>query len=602
MIFRLKSIYFLVFLCLGLVSCQVMKKAKPGFVYAKEGRLYFPDGKELALWGVNLQPCLSWEYNSLFELIGVPLNADTLKLATDDALDEIQKMNCDMIRCHLTPSDFTDSEGNLVETIYLDLLDYMIAAAAKRSMYVYITFLNSDMGFDIDVDDPLAHTPNFVEGSFGGNINRKHLIENEEVVEKSKKYITQLLNRINPYTRKSYKGSSEIVVWEIINEPIYFSYKEIAETPYYADYKGWLADKNMEDSKESYASYRHDLVLNYINNMYDVIRETGAVQPIVWNCNWDRMIVGNEEVFDAIGASKVEVVSFCHYPGQSLLKRPYTKNPEDLSRHDFTSYLQQSYNNKNYYGWVLSEGFKDKAKVVYEFETFYNYSKYLYPAQVDFFRAMGAQMASMWHYSMPRYAPYRNGSHHLSLTSTPGKAAAYTVAGQLFRNLPLYHEYDMASPVEKQTSDYMYSYERDLSAYSSSDFYIHAGDMTGDGGLQPKPGVKKVIGFGSSPLVNYEGNGIYTIDISENEINIEIQPNTEQLKPLWGKDFLVSLVTKLDYSTEKHFQLKLDGWAATNSEVFRISNAGQQKLELSGQEGVSFMATPGSYIVKKAAR
>lgn len=600
---KLKLLSFLFILCLGLISCQVDTKTEKEtefeFIYAEEGRLYFPNGKELTLWGVNLQPCLSWEYNSLFKLIGVPLDADTLKNATDDALDEIQKMNCDMVRCHLTPSDFTDSAGNLVETIYLDMLDYMVAAAAKRDMYVYITFLNSDMGFDIDVDDPHAHTPNFVEGSFGGKINRKHLIENEEIVEKSKIYITQLLNRINPYTTKSYKGTPEIAVWEIINEPIYFSYKEIVETPFYSDYKDWLAEKELEESIESYAAYRHDLVLNYINDMYDVIRETGAVQPIVWNCNWNRMIVGNEEVFDAIGASKVEVVSFCNYPGQSVLKRPYTKNPEDLTRYDFTSFFQESYNNKDFYGWVLSESFKDKAKVAYEFETFYNQSKYLYPAQADFFRAMGVQMASMWHYSMPRYAPYRNGSHHLSLTSTPGKAAAYAVAGELFRNRPLYHKYDTESPVEKQTSDYMYSYKRDLSAYSSSEVYIHAGDMIGDDGLQPKPGVKKVIGFGSSPLVNYDGNGIYSIDISEDEINIEIQPNTEQLKPLWGKDFLVSLVTKLDYSASHLFELNLDGWSAGNSELFRVEEGNEIKNEFLKQSALSFHAIPGFYKIKK---
>jgi hypothetical protein len=595
-----KSILFLIILCLNLVSCQVEKEKEPGFIYAKEGRLYFPDGEELALWGVNLQPCLSWEYNSLFKPIGVPLDADTLKKATDDALNELLKMNIDMVRCHLTPSDFTDSEGNLVETIYLDMLDYMVAAAAARNMYVYITFLNSDMGFDIDVDDPHAHTPNFVEGSFGGKINRKHLIENEEIVEKSKIYITQLLNRINPYTNKSYKGSSEIAVWEIINEPIYFSYKEIIETPYYANFKGWLTEKELEESMESYASYRHDLVLNYINDMYDVIRETGAVQPIVWNCNWHQMIKGNEEVFDAIGASKVEVVSFCNYPGQSVLKRPYTKNPEDLTRYDFTSFFQDSYTKEGWYDWALRPDFMKKAKVAYEFEIFYNQSKYLYSAQVDFFRAMGVQMASMWHYSMPRYAPYRNGSHHLSLTSTPGKAAAYAVAGELFRNRSLYHEYDTDSPVEKQTSDYMYSYKRDLSAYSSSDVYIHAGDMTGDNGLQPKAGVKKVIGFGSSPLVNYDGNGIYSIDISEDEINIEIQPNTEQLKPLWGKDFMVSLVTKLDYSASHLFELNLDGWSAGNSELYRVEEGNEIKNEFLKQSALSFHAIPGFYKIRKA--
>ena len=83
---------------------------------------------------------MSWEYNSLFKLVGTPLDADSLKTSTDNALVEIEKMNMDLIRVHLTPTDFTDNQGNLVETIYLDMLDYMVAQAAKKNIYSYITF------------------------------------------------------------------------------------------------------------------------------------------------------------------------------------------------------------------------------------------------------------------------------------------------------------------------------------------------------------------------------------------------------------------------------------------------------------------------------
>lgn len=610
---KLKNYYFIVMLLFTVLSACKTEKKEEGqnvlsenkdqqFIYAKKGRLYFPDGKELSLWGVNLQPCLSWEYNSLFKLVGVPLDADSLKLATDDALDELQKMNMDLIRVHLTPTDFTDNEGNLVETIYLDMLDYMIAKAADRGMYSYITFLNPGMSYDIDVEDPDANIPSYVEDSFLNGVERKDIIFDKVLVEKSKNFIRQLLNRNNPYLNKSYKETEEIAVWEIVNEPLYYSYQNIKETAYYSDYKSWLVHKNFEDNKENYATYRYDLVYNYINSMYDVIRETGAVQPVVWNCNWNRMIRNNEEVFDAIGASKVEVVSFCNYPGQSVLKHPYTKNPEDLTRHDFTSFFKESYTNKEYYGWVFSEAFKDKAKVAYEFETFYNQSKYLYPAQADFFRAMGVQMASMWHYSMPRYAPYRNGSHHLSLTSTPDKAAAYAVAGELFRNLPLYHKYDTISPVEKQTENYMYSYKKDISVYSSQDIYVHAGDMTGEGMIQPKDGVKEIIGLGNSSLVQYGGSGIYTMAISEDEIKVEIQPNTEQLKPLWQKDFLVSLVTKLDHSTSHVMRLKLKGWSAENCELFRVEDDIETKIDFLNERDLSFNAVPGLYHINKVIK
>ena len=141
----------------------------------------FPDGKELALWGVNLQPCLSWEYNSLFKLVGTPLDADSLKTSTDNALVEIEKMNMDLIRVHLTPTDFTDNQGNLVETIYLDMLDYMVAQAAKKHIFLY-HLLNPGMSYDIDVEDPKANIPSYVENSFLDGIDRKEIIVNKDVV------------------------------------------------------------------------------------------------------------------------------------------------------------------------------------------------------------------------------------------------------------------------------------------------------------------------------------------------------------------------------------------------------------------------------------
>ena len=598
---RLLIVSITIVLTIIMGSCNSNSVNENKFIYAKNGRLYFPDGNELALWGVNLQPCLSWEYNSLFKLVGVPLNADTLKKATDEALDEIQKMNCDLIRCHLTPTDFTDDQGNLVETIYLDLLDYMIAEAAKRGMYSYITFLNPSMSYDIDVEDPKANVPSFVENSFLKGTDRKQLITDQELKAKSKNFIQQLLNRENPYLGRSYKNSPSIAVWEIINEPLYYSYDEIKASEYFPAYAEWLTENGVTDKENNYKDYSYALVLNYINEMYDAIRETGAVQPIVWNCNWNRMIINNEEVFDAIAASKVEVVSFCNYPGQGIPKKPYTKNPIDLSRYDFSSFLKDSYEQEDWYRWALRPDFMKKAKVVYEFEIFYNQSGYLYPAQADFFRAMGVQMASMWHYSMSRYAPYRNGSHHLSLTSTPKKAAAYAIAGEVFRSQPLYHEYNTESTTEKVSENFMYSYEKNLSIFSSEQMYSYSGNVSPGDFPQPVKGVDHILGLGSSPVVSYDGTGIYSVHISDNSISIELEPNTEQLKPLWGKDFLVSLVTKLDYSTAHNFTLNIDAWDVDQCDLFRIVGEDKIKAEFAGNGKFSFDAVPGRYEVSRTS-
>jgi hypothetical protein len=568
------------------------------YIYFEDGRLYHPDGRELALWGVNLQPCLSWEYESLFALAGVPLDADSLKKATDDAFDELRKMNCDVIRCHLTPSDYTDDKGNLVETVYLDLLDYMVAEASKRGIYVNLAFLNN-MSFDLPYEDPWAHTHYTVQNSFLADAERRSFLFDKKIVEASKNYIEQLLNRENPYLERQYKNTSAIAVWELINEPTYYSYEQIPETDYYTDFRGWLEREGLDDNETNYLKYRNQLVLNYINGMYELIRGTGDVHPVVWNCNWHRMITRHRDVFEAVAASKVEVVSFCNYQGQHIPKHPYTLNPMDLSGYDFSESLKKAYLEEDWYGWALTPEFMKKAKIVYEFEIFYNQSGYLYPAQADLFRALGAQMATMWHYSMPRYAPLRNGSHMLSLTCTPRKAASFAVAGEVFRALPLYHDYDTASTTEKVKENLMYSYEKNLSIFSSSEAYMHSGKVPDGEHPGPVPGVRRILGYESSPMVSYPGKGIYNIGVTEKEISIMIEPDAIRIKPLWGKDFLAGPVTRLDDSAMHPLELRIEGWDAADCELFRVEEDRLVRMEFREREGLKFMASPGSYLIKK---
>ncbi|MDP3444726.1 MAG: cellulase family glycosylhydrolase, partial [Ignavibacteria bacterium] len=482
---KLLLIFLLIF---GFGNRNTLLGQKKEFIYTDNGRLYFPNGEEVSLWGVNFQPNLSWEYNSRFKPIGVPLEAEVMKKNTDAGFDEIQKMNCKLIRCHLTPADFTDDNGNLVETIYLDLLDYMVAEASKRGIYVYIAFLNH-------------MNSGYSQNSFMNKVKREEWIYNSNTVKCAENYIKQLLNRKNSYTKIQYKKDPNIAVWEIINEPGYYSYEKIVGSPFYPVFTKWLTDKKMEDTKKNYLVYRKQLVLDYINSMYDLIRETGASQPVVWNCNWHKMIIGNEDIFEAAAASKVEVVSFCTYPGQNECKQPYYQNPEDFTKYNFSTFFKNGYEKRDWYGWALDSSFMKKAKVVYEFETFYNQSAYLYPAMADFFRSMGVQMAAMWTYCLPGYAQYSSGSHFLNLTTTPQKSASFIVAGEIFKSAALYKTYSSESPVEKKTKNYAYSFSNNLSVFASADKYFYSGDMLNWNPIEANQNVKEIKGFGNSSLI-----------------------------------------------------------------------------------------------------
>ena len=74
--------------------------------------------------------------------------------------------------------------------------------------------------------------------------------------------------------------------------------------------------------------------------------------------------------------------------------------------------------------------FLNKARIVYEFETYYNHSSYLYPLMAKYFRAQGIQAAAMWTYLLPGQVEYTAASHHLNLKTTPNKAASFMIAGE----------------------------------------------------------------------------------------------------------------------------------------------------------------------------
>ncbi|MFR6635497.1 MAG: hypothetical protein ACLUQ6_13115 [Alistipes onderdonkii] len=134
-------------------------------------------------------------------------------------------------------------------------------------------------------------------------------------------------------------------------------------------------------------------------------------------------------------ASKAEAVACCNYPGQDLVPQNYWSNPKDLTSPGLFGLVQPVFRRRE---WLRVDDAprirRARQKTVYEFETFFNQSAYLYPIQAQYFRALGVRCASMWTYTMQEYAPYHCGSHFLSLTCTPKKAASFIVAGEIYKS------------------------------------------------------------------------------------------------------------------------------------------------------------------------
>lgn len=552
--FRTVFALFVFFVAITPVSASLFQE-----ITAKEGTLYYEDGSEVNLFGVNFQPMLSFEHGARMHNQGVlmPLKAQDLKATTDESFDEIQRLGAELIRIHLMPADFSDTDGNLVETIWLDSLDYTMAQAQNRGLYIYLTFLNH-------LDHDGTQFP-YDRNSFAAANPREEWMVDRKVIAATKNNIRQLLNRRNPYNGLLYKDHAALAVVEPINEPAYWWYEK------------WL-EKNEGSTREQFEQWSHDNTKSYLNGMVELFRSEGLTQPVVWNCGWARLIQKNRAAFRGIADSKVDAISFCLYPGQSDLKKPFWENPEELSNRNYLPYIQQCSENEDWLGWLRSEAFKDKAKLVYEFETFCNQSGYMYPAMAKFFRSVDAQIAAQWTYGLSGYAEYLGGSHVFNLKTTPRKAASFMVAKQQFKDV--------------ETS---FSFESRSSSVFHDGTLIYSGNIIVDEASSLGP--KTIIGVGNSGFVKYAGTGLYFIEPCENEaLRLTIMPDTEFIRPHWKELHTGDPVVKLDTSTPHAFELKLPDigkrW------IYR--KEGSRWILIAETEGaVRFEATPGEYLIEK---
>ncbi len=484
-------------------------------IFAREGTLFYEDGSKVNLFGINFQPSLSFEHAAYMEnqKVLMPLRSKDLKKTTDESFEEIELLGAELIRIHLAPSDFSDRDGNLVQNIWLDMLDYTISQATNRGFYVYLTFIN-ELAHEGTQFRPIAD-------SFSTK-PREDWIYDLETVRASKNFIRQLLNRTNPYSNILYKETESLALVEPINEPAFIRFQK------------W-SKKNPEKSKDDFSAYRYRATLNYLNEMVDLFREEGLEIPVIWNANWPKNISGKLDVYDAIADSKVDGISFCNYPGQDQLKPPMWANTENLDGTNFLPYLQSCYEEWNYLGYLKDSRFKKMVKVVYEYETICQQTGYMYPAMAKLFRSLGVQIAAQWTYALSSYFTHRGGTHAFSLKGSPNKAASFMVAKQVFKKLPVGSAYLTTSPQDDRLSFAEWSFPENHSHSNFENELIYSNGLSKDFSERAKD-FDKIVGTGSSSLIEYSGNGLYFLEKEENEsFRFTVYPDRFYINPHWNE-------------------------------------------------------------------
>jgi hypothetical protein len=441
--------------------------------------------EEVSLFGANY--CIM--SGSDYRMAGVVSN--DRKAMIDEDLAQFARMGWTALRlCSWGDWENADKAGNLIVNDHVDLLDYVIAKARSRGIYILLTPIHTyDPAFADQVNKPSTNN------GFSKYFSREEMGTNRDSIAAQANYIKQLLEHVNPYTHTAIKDEPAILFVEMINEPVHHP----------DDVAGSIA---------------------YINTLVSAVRNTGCKKLTFFNVSQDFAIA------PAIKSSRVDGVSFGWYPSGLVAGRTLQGN-----------FLQAV----DVYPGMLDADLKGRPRIVYEFDQADLLTGYLYPAMARTYRSVGAQFATMFAYDMLQTAPFNLGwqTHYLNLVHTPRKAVSAVIAAEVMRRLPAYQSYGRY-PDNVKFGDFRVSYEENMSELNADDAFMNAG-ATKSVPRNPRA-LKRIVGFDSSGAIDYEGTGAYFFDkVKDGLWRLEIYPDEVLVRDPFEQPRPDKIVSRLLY-------------------------------------------------------
>lgn len=510
----------------------------------QDGVLRYPEGTEVALWGVNIYP-QSWHQYENMKHLKVDFKA-TIR----QDLDHLQEMGIEVIRMHIFDREITDGQGNILDNEHLDILDYLVSECSRRGIYLFLT--------------PIAWWggPNENKASFSAQTSKPGMMLVPSALDAAANYLQQFLSRRNRYSGRAYKDEPALCILEIMNEPAYFLYGDVHGEGYLRQgeppeilrrdraelrrqWEEWLAQHNLGENPVLFAYFRYDRMRRYLNRMVTAIRSTGAQQPIA--CSF--VNIDPDDLLEAVADSDIEALTFSNYPGG----------------------WDQVNDGRNlmYYAAPLKTDprLAKKARLAYEFDTpATNTSCYLFPALAAYFRSGEVQIACQFQYDSVATAKWNVDwfAHWLNWLYTPTKAVSFMIAGEAFRALPRGVSYDVgtwnAPAPTLQIGPMWTSFAANNSAFVTSSQVLYA---RSPGNSVPLPWPlqpERIVGTGSSRYVEYAGTGAYIIErVGQGRLRLSLNPDARLVGNSHSGSFHTP-VAELEYNRHL-FRLKLPGWS-----------------------------------------
>jgi hypothetical protein len=147
------------------------------------------DKKEVALFGANYVIGAS-DYRA-----GGYVHADRKRMVDDD-MAHFARMGWDGLRLTFWGDwEASDGAGNLLSNEYLDLLDYLIAKARERGIYMLFSPIQL---YSSQWPDAMEDT---TPPGFGRRFGKGRMGTDSLAIKAQANYLRQILNHVNPYTR-----------------------------------------------------------------------------------------------------------------------------------------------------------------------------------------------------------------------------------------------------------------------------------------------------------------------------------------------------------------------------------------------------------------
>jgi len=255
---------------------KVIKKIKEDSqtfkpIHVENGILLYPDGSEVALFGVNYLPMSWFQYDNM-----KTLNADFREAVRKDVLD-MKACGVQVVRVHYFESESCDSNGNLISNAHLNIFDILVDELNRNGIYLYLT--------------PLAwwYSPCELPDAYSRKISKMRMMYGEHALSSSENFIQQLLMHTNVFTGNQLKDEPCLGVFEIINEPWYWPYESVTNKNYDIEWRSqqtspealkkdlelwkqmwqkYCKNKHFDFSKKSYIKFQYEKMSAFLKRAY----------------------------------------------------------------------------------------------------------------------------------------------------------------------------------------------------------------------------------------------------------------------------------------------------------------------------------------------